>query len=389
MLSPAASGKRPAAPPARSREPSKRPRKPAARDADGSSDDDEPLGAADDEQAAYDPAAPDRALVDGDVAPGDRLGRADSVPSVASVAARVGVAQLTPLERQVVALKAAHGGYVLMFEVGYRYTFYGEDAALAAQLLDIWAYRKHHLTIASVPTHRLDVHLARLLQAGLRVGVVDQAETAARKKAGMGGEARSGTFERKVSALYTRGSYIPASDEASLGSANQIVVVVEAAAPTPAPAAGAGGGGTAQLSILALDTFSNTLTYDSFHDGPLRSELHARLTALAPAELLAPGRTLAPTGDAWRADGLVGAMALSRESARALLFYARAPPPVAGASGAYVASAGGALPTSAPSGSAADPAARLELLPADAFDLGAALELLVGAATTELSLIHI
>ncbi|KAJ1626781.1 muts domain V-domain-containing protein [Pavlovales sp. CCMP2436] len=301
-------------------------------------------------QAEHDPAAPDRALGKGEVAPGDRLGRADSVPSVAAVAAQLGLQALTPLERQIVALKAQHPGYVLMFEVGYRFCFYGEDAATAAALLDIWAYRKQHLTTASVPTHRLEVHLTRLLQAGFKVGVVDQAETAARKKAGIGVSSRSGTFARKVSALYTRGSYVPSSDERTLSPSNQIVVICEP--PNSSDASGV----TVNLSLIALDTYSNSLVYDSWTDTSLRSELHARLSALAPVEVLVARRA----GEA--GSGSTGSIGLSRESALTVLLYAQ-PAPTAG-TGVSLTEAG------------SEAAARLELLPREAFDLGAALELL-------------
>jgi hypothetical protein len=42
---------------------------------------------------------------------------------------------LTPLEKQVVALKAAHPGVVLLVEVGYKYHLYGTpDAEVAAKV---------------------------------------------------------------------------------------------------------------------------------------------------------------------------------------------------------------------------------------------------------------
>lgn len=58
---------------------------------------------------------------------------------------------------------------------------------------------------ASIPTHRLNVHLKRLITAGLKVGVVRQAETAALKKVS---DNRSAPFTRKLAALYTSATFI-------------------------------------------------------------------------------------------------------------------------------------------------------------------------------------
>lgn len=43
----------------------------------------------------------------------------------------------TPLERQILALKAAHPHMLLAFEVGYKLKFYGDDAVTTSQLLGI------------------------------------------------------------------------------------------------------------------------------------------------------------------------------------------------------------------------------------------------------------
>ena len=49
---------------------------------------------------------------------------------------------LTPLERQVVELKAQYKGCLLMVECGYRFRFFGEDANLASKV-----YLIHHLYV--------------------------------------------------------------------------------------------------------------------------------------------------------------------------------------------------------------------------------------------------
>jgi DNA mismatch repair protein MSH3 len=53
---------------------------------------------------------------------------------------------------------------------------------------------------ASIPTHRLLIHVKKLISLGHKVGVVTQTETAALKKIG---ENRNAPFTRKLTQLYT------------------------------------------------------------------------------------------------------------------------------------------------------------------------------------------
>ena len=62
--------------------------------------------------------------------------------AIASVAARLGVAALTPLEQQVVSLKAGASDALLLVEVGYKFLAFGEDALHAAAALDVQAFER-------------------------------------------------------------------------------------------------------------------------------------------------------------------------------------------------------------------------------------------------------
>lgn len=64
------------------------------------------------------------------------------------------------------------------------FRFFGDDAEVAAKVLNIFCHTDHNFMTASIPTHRLFVHLRRLVAAGYKVGVVKQTETAAIKAAG-------------------------------------------------------------------------------------------------------------------------------------------------------------------------------------------------------------
>ena len=105
--------------------------------------------------------------------------------------------KLTPLDQKVVDLKRKYPDVLLVVEVGYKYRLYGEDARVAAKVLSVvcipgkMRFDEHpseaHMTRfagASFPTHRLHVHVKRLINAGHKVGIVRQLETAALKAAG-------------------------------------------------------------------------------------------------------------------------------------------------------------------------------------------------------------
>ncbi len=118
----------------------------------------------------------------------------------------------TPLERQVVDLKASHSDCLLMVECGYRIRFFGEDATIAGKVLSIYAHKDRQFMVASIPTHRFLVHCRRLVNVGYRVGLVRQTETAAIRQAS--GKSSSKTFERSVVGIYTPGTPLDENDPA-------------------------------------------------------------------------------------------------------------------------------------------------------------------------------
>ncbi|PNT62184.1 LOW QUALITY PROTEIN: hypothetical protein BRADI_5g26808v3 [Brachypodium distachyon] len=99
----------------------------------------------------------------------------------------------TPLEQQVVDLKARHPDMLLMVEVGYRYRFFGRGG--------IVAHPDRSFLTASVPTFRLGFHDHRLVAAGHKVGVVRQTETATIKAAHGGAAAGAPTIEASTREL--------------------------------------------------------------------------------------------------------------------------------------------------------------------------------------------
>ena len=102
-------------------------------------------------------------------------------------------------------MKQQHKDAVLCVECGYKYRFFGEDAEIAARELNIYCHLDHNFMTASIPTHRLFVHVRRLVAKGYKVGVVKQTETAALKAIG---DNKSSVFSRKLTALYTKSTLI-------------------------------------------------------------------------------------------------------------------------------------------------------------------------------------
>ena len=89
-----------------------------------------------------------------------------SLSSSGSTPGRTGIStpsskQYTPLEQQFIAIKAEYPDALLFVECGYKYRFFSEDAEIASKVLNIGCFPDHNFMVASVPVHRLNVHLRR------------------------------------------------------------------------------------------------------------------------------------------------------------------------------------------------------------------------------------
>uniref|UniRef100_A0A0D3G1W0 DNA mismatch repair protein MSH3 n=1 Tax=Oryza barthii TaxID=65489 RepID=A0A0D3G1W0_9ORYZ len=191
----------------------------------------------------------------------------------------------TPLEQQVVDLKARHPDVLLMVEVGYRFRFFGEDAAVAASVLGIIAHPDHSFLTASIPTFRLGFHVRRLVAAGHKVGVVRQTETAA-IKAAHGGGAAGTPFARGLSAVYTRATIEAAAGELEGGGApdegsRYLVCVVDKEVDAMGTE-----GFEVKIGVVAIEVSTGEVVHGEFMDGVSRNGLEAVLLGLAPVEVI-------------------------------------------------------------------------------------------------------
>ncbi|KAL5214875.1 hypothetical protein ABZP36_004027 [Zizania latifolia] len=191
----------------------------------------------------------------------------------------------TPLEQQVVDLKARHPDILLMVEVGYRFRFFGEDAAIAASVLGIVAHPDRNFLTASVPIFRLGFHVRRLVAAGHKVGVVRQTETAA-IKAARGGGASGTPFARELSALYTRATIEAAAGELEGSGApdegsRYLVCVVDKEVDAKGRE-----GFEVKIGVVAIEVSTGEVVHGEFIDGVSRNGLEAVLLGLAPVEVI-------------------------------------------------------------------------------------------------------
>ncbi|XP_049722674.1 DNA mismatch repair protein Msh3 isoform X2 [Elephas maximus indicus] len=200
----------------------------------------------------------------------------------------------TPLELQYIEMKQQHKDVILFVECGYKYRFFGDDAEIAARELNIYCHLDHNFMTASIPTHRLFVHVRRLVAKGYKVGVVKQTETAALKAIG---DNRSTVFSRKLTALYTKSTLI-GEDVNPLIKLDDAVNVDEIITDTYTnyllcicenrDTVKDKKKGTISIGIVGVQPATGEVVFDSFQDSASRSELETRILCLQPVELLLP-----------------------------------------------------------------------------------------------------
>ncbi|XP_068104082.1 DNA mismatch repair protein Msh3 [Hyperolius riggenbachi] len=200
----------------------------------------------------------------------------------------------TPLEQQYMEIKQQHQDAVLCVECGYKYRFFGEDAEIAARELNIYCHLDHNFMTASIPTHRLFVHVRRLVAKGYKVGVVKQTETAALKAAS---ENKNSLFTRQLSALYTKSTLIGEDvsplmnledlqevELVTTESPNSFLLCISEALEKSRNKKSDG----PVFGVVAVQPSTGEVMYDSFQDCKSCSDLETRILRLQPVEILLP-----------------------------------------------------------------------------------------------------
>lgn len=220
----------------------------------------------------------------------------------------------TPLEQQFVDIKSKHEDLILLVECGYKYRFFGSDADVASRVCRIYSHFDHNFNTASIPTVRLSHHVNKLVQAGYKVGVVRQIETAALKRAS---DRASGPFERKLCEVYSRGTLLADGNMDTRGahggiaeaaaSAAYIVAfceqqVAECKEPPEQSTAIFNDFSNSKkkdvrMGLAAVDTGTGEFIFDVFDDDLMRPALETRLMSLEPVEIVVDKQNLSKSSD--------------------------------------------------------------------------------------------
>ncbi|KAK7934460.1 hypothetical protein WMY93_005356 [Mugilogobius chulae] len=198
----------------------------------------------------------------------------------------------TPLEQQVIDLKQRHQDVLLAIECGYKYRFFGEDAEIASKILSISCYSDHNFMTCCIPTHRLFVHVRRLVAHGFKVGVVKQTETTAIKASGAN---KNALFTRELTALYTKSTLIGEDvnpvckfedtpqgccDGPDMDPPHSFLLCISENWNKQHK--------QLTIGLVAVQASTGDVFLDCFPDSASRSELEARVLKINPVEILVP-----------------------------------------------------------------------------------------------------
>lgn len=116
----------------------------------------------------------------------------------------------TPMMQQYYTIKADNPGYLLFYRMGDFYELFGDDALVAADILQITLTRRRTarpdddgVPMCGVPFHAAEAYIAKLLQAGHKVALCEQTETPEEAKKRDGSKA---LVRREVIRRYTGGT---------------------------------------------------------------------------------------------------------------------------------------------------------------------------------------
>ncbi len=169
----------------------------------------------------------------------------------------------TPMMQQYLRIKARHPDSLLFYRMGDFYELFYDDAARAAELLDITLTTRGQsagepIPMAGVPVHSAEQYLARLVRQGVTVAICEQVGEVGQGK---------GPVERKVVRVVTPGTL---TDEALLEAQQDNLL----AAVHPGPE---------RIGLAVADLAGGRFSVQTLADAAALAEELARL---APAELL-------------------------------------------------------------------------------------------------------
>ncbi|OLZ09547.1 DNA mismatch repair protein MutS [Sulfobacillus thermosulfidooxidans] len=113
-------------------------------------------------------------------------------------------AKLTPMQEQYQRLKQQHPEALLFFRLGDFYELFGEDAEIAAPILDVQLTTRDKVTpMCGVPYHAVDQYLRKLVEKGFTIAIAEQMEDPRFAK---------GLVEREIIRVVSPGTFVDESD---------------------------------------------------------------------------------------------------------------------------------------------------------------------------------
>jgi len=175
---------------------------------------------------------------------------------------------LTPMLTQYRAIKREHQDVILLFRLGDFYEMFGDDAKIAAEVLDLVLTSREvgkgrRMPMCGIPYHAADRYVARLLAAGHKAAICDQVEEATKAKR---------LVRREVTRILTPGTVV--EDHLLEERSNNYLASV---------ASGAG-----RWGLAAADCSTGEMVVTEFSGEDAWGELLEELSRLQPAELLVP-----------------------------------------------------------------------------------------------------
>lgn len=115
------------------------------------------------------------------------------------------MSELTPLMKQYYAIKEQHVDSIVLFRLGDFYEMFGEDAKVAAGILQIALTSRDKgkddpMPMCGVPYFSVDAYIAKLIKAGHKVAICEQVEDPRQAK---------GIVQREVVRVITPGTHVP------------------------------------------------------------------------------------------------------------------------------------------------------------------------------------
>lgn len=181
--------------------------------------------------------------------------------------------KVNPSTEQYLAIKAQYKDYLIFYRMGDFYELFFEDAAVAAQALDLvltkrGTYKGKPIPMCGVPFHAYENYLARLIHQGFKVAIAEQTETPEEAKK----RGRSALVKREVIRLVTSGTLT--EDNLLEARENNYLLAVQKQNDTL---------GFAWLDLSTGDFFTKELIFEPRF---MQRDLYDTLSKINPSEII-------------------------------------------------------------------------------------------------------